>query len=123
MRYLEASAKGLELEEENGYITDLDYNSFGISGYGAGIDLGASYQLMKNLTLSAAILDLGFISWGKSNSQVAESSKNTTIDKDNYDTSSDVLDFELYGLQKKENNPYHFFITDYGYRRRIWFAE
>lgn len=101
--YLEASAKGLELEEENGYITDLDYNSFGISGYGAGIDLGASYQLMKNLTLSAAILDLGFISWGKSNSQVAESSKNTTIDKDNYDTSSDVLDFELYGLQKKEN--------------------
>ena len=101
--YLEASAKGLELEEENGYITDLDYNSFGISGYGAGIDLGASYQLMKNLTLSAAILDLGFISWGKSNSQVAESRKNTTIDKDNYDTSSDVLDFELYGLQKKEN--------------------
>lgn len=63
--YLEASAKGLELKEENGYITDLDYNSFGISGYGAGIDLGASYQLMKNLTLSAAILDLGFISWGK----------------------------------------------------------
>ena len=64
--YLEASAKGLDLEEENGYITDLDYNSFGISGYGAGIDLGASYQVMKNLTVSAAILDLGFISWGKS---------------------------------------------------------
>ena len=60
--YLEASAKGLDLEEENGYITDLDYNSFGISGYGAGIDLGASYQVMKNLTVSAAILDLGFIS-------------------------------------------------------------
>lgn len=63
--YLEASAKGLDLEEENGYITDLDYNSFGISGYGAGIDLGASYQVMKNLTVSAAILDLGSFSWGK----------------------------------------------------------
>ena len=71
--YLEASAKGLDLEEENGYITDLDYNSFGISGYGAGIDLGASYQVMKNLTVSAAILDLGFISWGKSSTQIAES--------------------------------------------------
>ena len=101
--YLEASAKGLDLEEENGYITDLDYNSFGISGYGAGIDLGASYQVMKNLTVSAAILDLGFISWGKSSTQIAESDKNTTIDKNNYSESSDVLDFELFGLKKKEN--------------------
>lgn len=101
--YLEASAKGLDLEEENGYITDLDYNNFGISGYGAGFDLGASYQVMKNLTFSAAILDLGFISWGKSSTQIAESNKNTIINKDNYGDSSEVLDFELYGLQKKEN--------------------
>lgn len=101
--YLEASAKGLDLEEENGYITDLDYNNFGISGYGAGFDLGASYQVMKNLTFSAAILDLGFISWGKSSTQIAESNKNTVINKDNYGDSSEVLDFELYGLQKKES--------------------
>lgn len=101
--YLEASAKGLDLEEENGYVTDLDYNNFGISGYGAGLDLGASYQVMKNLTFSAAILDLGFISWGKSSTQIAESNKNTIINKDNYGESSEVLDFELYGLQKKEN--------------------
>ena len=98
--YLEASAKGLDLEEENGYITDLDYNNFCISGYGAGFDLGASYQVMKNLTFSAAILDLGFISWGKSSTQIAESNKNTVINKDNYGDSSEVLDFELYGLQK-----------------------
>lgn len=99
--YLEASAKGLQLEEENGYITDLDYKNFGISGYGAGIDLGASYQVMKNLNVSAAILDLGFISWGKSSTQIAESNRNIAIDKNNY--SNDVLDFDLYGLQKKEN--------------------
>ena len=99
--YMEASAKGLKLEEEDGYITDLDYNSFGISGYGAGIDLGATYQVMKNLNVSAAILDLGFISWDKSNSQVAESDRNATINKDNY--SDDVLDFNLFGLKKKEN--------------------
>lgn len=101
--YMEASAKGLDLEEENGYITDLDYNSFGISGYGAGIDLGASYQLMKNLSLSAAILDLGFISWGKSSTQVAESNKEVFIDKDYSGDTPDVLDFDLYGLKKKEN--------------------
>lgn len=99
--YMEASAKGLKLEEEDGYITDLDYNSFGISGYGAGIDLGATYQVMKNLNVSAAILDLGFISWDKSNSQVAESDRNATVNKDNY--SDDVLDFNLFGLKKKEN--------------------
>lgn len=99
--YLEASAKGLELEEENGYITDLDYKNFGISGYGAGIDLGASYRVIKNLTVSAAILDLGFISWGKSSTQIAESNRNLAIDKNNY--SDEVLDFDLYGLQKKEN--------------------
>lgn len=99
--YLEASAKGLELEEENGYITDLDYKNFGLSGYGAGIDLGASYRVIKNLTVSAAILDLGFISWGKSSTQIAESNRNLAIDKNNY--SDEVLDFDLYGLQKKEN--------------------
>jgi len=58
---------------------------------------------MKNLTFSAAILDLGFISWGKSSTQIAESNKDIAIDKDNYSESTDVLDFELYGLQKKEN--------------------
>lgn len=100
---LEASAKGLDLEEENGYINDIAYDNFGISGYGAGIDLGASYQVMNNLTVSAAILDLGFISWGKSSTQIAESNKDVAINKGNYTDASDVLDFELYGLQKKES--------------------
>lgn len=100
--YMEASAKGLEFEMEDGYIDDLNYNSFGIAGYGGAIDLGVSYQLMKNLSLSAAILDLGFISWSKSSTQVAESNKNEVIDRTNFDANSDVLDFNLYGLQMKE---------------------
>lgn len=99
-----ASVKGLDLEKnEEGYINDMDYNSFGIAGYGAGIDLGASYQLLKNLTFSAAILDLGFISWGKSNTQVATSNKEQVINKDNYEETPDVLDLELYGLKQQEN--------------------
>ena len=43
----------------------------GIAGYGFGIDLGASYKIMDNLTVSASILDLGFISWSKSSTQIA----------------------------------------------------
>jgi len=50
---LNTSAKGLEMEEsEKGYVNDLDYNSYGISGYGTGIDLGASYKLLDNIILS-----------------------------------------------------------------------
>lgn len=43
----------------------------GIAGYGFGIDLGASYKILDNLTVSASILDLGFISWSKSSTKIA----------------------------------------------------
>ena len=55
------------------YISDFEFESkdMGIAGYGFGIDLGASYKIMDNLTVSASILDLGFISWSKSSTQIA----------------------------------------------------
>ena len=66
---LKSSFKGLELQEEEGkdYVTDFDFDSgkLGIAGYGFGIDLGASYKILDNLTVSASVLDLGFISWSK----------------------------------------------------------
>lgn len=42
---------------------DIDYDSFGIAGYGFGVDLGATYQLLPDLQLSAAVTDLGFMNW------------------------------------------------------------
>ena len=71
---LEASMKGLEFVNDEGtpYINDVDLDSFGISGFGFGFDLGASYEVIDNLHLSAAILDLGFISWSKSSTRVAK---------------------------------------------------
>ena len=46
--------QGLELKEEEGkdYVTDFDFDSgkLGIAGYGFGIDLGASYKILDNLT-------------------------------------------------------------------------
>ena len=72
---LKSSFKGLELQEEEGkdYVTDFDFDSgkLGIAGYGFGIALGASYKILDNLTVSASILDLGFISWSKSSTKIA----------------------------------------------------
>lgn len=80
---LESSFKGMELKEEKGkdYISDLDSNGdkLGIAGYGFGIDLGASYKIMDNFTVSASVLDLGFISWSKSSTKIA-SAKPEAID-------------------------------------------
>ena len=72
---LKSSFKGLELQEEEGkdYVTDFEFDSgkLGIAGYGFGIDLGASYKILDNLTVSASILDLGFISLSKSSTKIA----------------------------------------------------
>ena len=55
---LKSSFKGLELQEEEGkdYVTDFEFDSgkLGIAGYGFGIDLGASYKILDNLTVSAS---------------------------------------------------------------------
>ena len=60
-------------EDGQDYISDFDFDSgkLGIAGYGFGIDLGASYKIMDNLTVSASVLDLGFISWTKGATKIA----------------------------------------------------
>lgn len=87
------SMKGLELtngKDENGeeYISDVDFDSPGISGFGLGADLGATYQLLDNLCLSASIIDLGFIKWnGSSTSSYIANQQHT------YDPYGDYGDF------------------------------
>lgn len=51
-------------------VDGINNNGFGISGFGAGLDLGAVYSFrdmgidwLEALTLSAALTDFGFISW------------------------------------------------------------
>lgn len=65
---MDASIKGLnpefaEDDKSMPYINGFDIKSPGIGGFGGAIDLGASYKLLDNLTLSASVLDFGFISW------------------------------------------------------------
>ena len=47
------------------YIDDIDVDGFGLGGFGLAIDFGGIYKPNDNLTLSAALTDLGFISWSQ----------------------------------------------------------
>lgn len=44
-------------------LNDVDVDGFGLGGFGMALDLGGIYKVNKNLTVSASVLDLGFISW------------------------------------------------------------
>lgn len=112
---LESSFKGMELSysQEPGRgdeIEDMEFDNFGIGGYGGAIDLGATYRLFNNLTLSAAILDLGFISWSKDATIVATANRDQTFNKDNYEEfetltqDGDILlNYDLMGLKEEES--------------------
>ena len=89
---------------------DIEYNNFGIAGYGLGIDLGATYQLLPDLQLSAAINDFGFMDWKHAYKGVTGDSSweftgfnNIAVDKDQdgYEDNklSEQLDRTWDGLQ------------------------
>jgi len=58
-------------------VDDFDVQA-GLAGFGLAFDLGATYKLLPDLTLSASITDLGFISYGKA--QHASSAGEYTFD-------------------------------------------
>ena len=92
----------------NGF--DLDASSFGIAGTGFGVDLGASYSIFNNLTVSAAVLDLGVMKWNKNNTTMAtvEGHQNVTISEDNYDQyiGGDILSLDRFDFKKDEEADY-----------------
>lgn len=84
---LESSFKGLELlKNDDGYVDDLDFDAgkAGIAGWGLGFDLGASYKIMDNLTVSASILDLGFLTWSKNSTQIATANGGVDMKGEDY---------------------------------------
>lgn len=83
-----ASVGGLRFEHKRNDKTGNEYVSganlddgFGINGFGMGLDLGAEYQ-WTDFKFSAAVLDLGFISWGKTH--WASTNGTQTINTDSY---------------------------------------
>lgn len=126
---LESSFKGMDLVENtndpdprNHYIDDFDFNGFGIAGYGGAIDLGVSYKILDNLTVSAAVLDLGLIKWSKGSTNIATANGNVDYNGSDYALtpdglqqfksdaesflnrveSGDVLNYEMLQLQKED---------------------
>ncbi len=73
---LETSFEGLDLLT-NGktYIDELKFRPghMGVAGLGAAFDVGLSWRVARSLTLSASIVDVGFIRWAKGATQVAHS--------------------------------------------------
>ena len=95
--------------DSDGRIDDFDFDGgdLGIAGSGFGLDLGASYKVWDNLTVSASILDLGFLKWKESETTVATvtGGDDVTIDATNYDRyiGGDFLSFERFDF--KEGSP------------------
>lgn len=89
---VQASVKGLTYEmseKERGpegnktvhrYVDDVDVDGTGVNGFGLAVDLGAEYKLNNDWRFSAALLDLGFISW--SNNMVASTNGEKTFTTD-----------------------------------------
>ena len=66
MRYeTETTMRGPEGNQTpHTYVSGIDDVSAGIAGFGLGLDLGGEYKINDNFKVSAALLDVGFISWG-----------------------------------------------------------
>ncbi len=83
--HLKSSFKGMDLVENTSdpdprkhYIDDFDFNGFGIAGYGGAIDLGASYKILDNLTVSASVW-IWVLSSGQRGVQVLQQLKEVWI--------------------------------------------
>ena len=51
-------------------VNDVDLDGVGVGGFGMAIDMGGMYEINEDWTVSASVLDLGFISW--TNDMLAE---------------------------------------------------
>lgn len=86
---IRSSLKGLsyktDLNKDTGhrYVSGADVDGAGVGGYGLAFDLGAVYKTpVQGLTVSAAVLDLGFISW--KNDMLATTDGRKTFNTDKY---------------------------------------
>jgi len=82
---VDVSMKGFTFEtEEKEYdskpgtyekVSDVDVDGFGLGGFGMAFDLGGIYKIDDDWTVSASLLDLGFIGWSDNASAVNSSDK------------------------------------------------
>lgn len=74
-------------EPKREYVSDLEHDgSYGPNGKGVAFDLGLEYK-WKDLSFSAAVLDMGLMTWGKT--QWASTDGTQTVETDAYTFSLD----------------------------------
>ena len=98
--------------DNQGVIEDFEFDvdDLGLAGAGFGLDFGASYELFDNLTLSAAVLDLGFLKWKKSETRMGtvQAAEELEIDASNYEQfiGGDFLSLERFNFTEERNVDY-----------------
>lgn len=115
---MKAAMGGLEWKHNNdGLINGAKMNGFKVAGYGLGLDLGATYEVMENLKVTAALTDLGFIKWNKDHVQEVtigvDDSFNLNMgdDTDLFKfaekvTSNEVVSYDMLKMQEKDGESY-----------------
>ena len=104
---LRSNMLSFEKDTDNNYdFSKSNFNSalFNPAGLGAAFDLGVTYKPVKNLTLAAALKDIGFIDWKAS--AVKNGIANSNVDFkgfDNIDVDSVNIDTQLDQLKKDAN--------------------
>lgn len=90
---IKGSCKGAKFEQNpDGSVKDIEFDTPGVSGFGAGVDFGATYRLMDNLRLAASVTDLGFIAWSKNSALSASADGAFTSDDFTVDADQDAMD-------------------------------
>ena len=49
--------------DNEGMIDTFETGNFGADNFGVGFDVGANFDILPNLKVSAAVVDMGFVSW------------------------------------------------------------
>lgn len=104
---IESSVKGLKYKTDynnttkHQYVSGAEVDNAGVNGFGLGVDLGVVYTpaFMKELTISASLIDLGFMKWNNNMLATTDGQRlfNTdkytfNVDKDAPNNFSDELD-------------------------------
>ncbi len=107
-----------EIKNDKGEVIDYEYNIDPVDfvkpqGHGFAADLGATYKILDNrLTLSASLLDWGFINWSKSAQRIVLDAdagfKFEAANMQDGDTPNDMINLLLDEFNRVEFNKFYY---------------
>lgn len=100
------SVSGLQLGQDGSTYTFNDISFGGLGGFGVGVDVGVTYDVLPQLQLSASVTDLGAMFWFKNKTQVASMEESIMFDGvkiDEHGAKQPHFDLEDFELNAEEN--------------------